>query len=549
MALMAAHRFAGIVLLTVVCAIGSGIAQAPAPKQRHSGIRAYIASAWDTLTRRMDRCSAIIDPKLPAGQSRLYLPAGMAIPERVAALGRQCRVRIENLPAPIKGPSEVDTSSIRPGLLYLPNPYVVPGGRFNEMYGWDSYFIILGLLEDGRVDLARGMVENFFFELEHYGAVLNANRTYYLTRSQPPFLTSMILAVWEADKQTRSDRAWLERAYAAANKDYQFWTTGAHLAGKTGLSRYYDFGSGPVPEETPTYGQVARWLMGRLNTEFFEPTSASDASRSTPAWSVQLCSATAGKDARKACQNVTTVALKVDYYKGDRSMRESGFDISFRFGPFGARTHHFAPVCLNSLLYKTEMDMQRIASELGLNADAQTWAKRAETRKQGMQQLFWDAQRGQFFDWNHVTNSRSTYEFASTFYPLWTGWATPEQAAAVARSTSAFIQPGGLATSRTTSGVQWDFPYGWAPLQLIAVEGLRRYGQGQQAKQIVDAWLSMVRENYEREGTIREKYNVVTRSPETRLTAGYEQNVVGFGWTNGVVLRLLKLEGGTQTPK
>jgi len=148
-----------------------------------------------------------------------------------------------------------------------------------------------------------------------------------------------------------------------------------------------------------------------------------------------------------------------------------------------------------------------------------------------------------------VTNSRSTYEFASTFYPLWTGWATPEQAAAVARSTSAFIQPGGLATSRTTSGVQWDFPYGWAPLQLIAVEGLRRYGQGQQAKQIVDAWLSMVRENYEREGTIREKYNVVTRSPETRLTAGYEQNVVGFGWTNGVVLRLLKLEGGTQTPK
>ena len=141
------------------------------------------------------------------------------------------------------------------GLLYLPYPYVVPGGRFNEMYGWDSYFILLGLEADHREALAKGMVDNFLFEIEHYGAVLNANRTYYLTRSQPPFLTSMIRAVYEnpasfaATPAGRTEaRAWLDHAYTLAEKDYSTWTRPEHKAGTTGLARYFDYGSGPVPE-------------------------------------------------------------------------------------------------------------------------------------------------------------------------------------------------------------------------------------------------------------------------------------------------------------
>jgi alpha,alpha-trehalase len=126
------------------------------------------------------------------------------------------------------------------------------------MYGWDSYFIIRGLVRDKRLDLAQGMVENFFFEIEHYGAVLNANRTYYLTRSQPPFLTSMVLAVYEAQKAAgHEDRAWLEKAYGYAARDYSLWTREPHLAGSTGLSRYYDFGSGPAPVSRPTRSGVA----------------------------------------------------------------------------------------------------------------------------------------------------------------------------------------------------------------------------------------------------------------------------------------------------
>ena len=147
----------------------------------------YISSAWDTLTRSMSECQSLVDPKMKAPPV-LYLPAGFREPPAVQKLARECDVRIEHLPIEIHHLGEVDTSKIQPhGLLYLENKYVVPGGRFNEMYGWDSYFIIRGLLRAGRVELARGMVDNFFFEIEHYGAMLNANRTYYLTRSQPPF--------------------------------------------------------------------------------------------------------------------------------------------------------------------------------------------------------------------------------------------------------------------------------------------------------------------------------------------------------------------------
>src|SRR5437899_517756 len=184
-----------------------------APEPGLNPILTYISSGWDTLTRSMTDCQTVVDPKL-TGASVVYLPAEFPMPPAVQELQNRCKVRVQALPVVVTIPGQIDPSKIAPGLLYLENKYVVPGGRFNEMYGWDSYFIILGLLRAGRIDLARGMVENFFFEIEHYGAVLNANRTYFLTRSQPPFLTSMTLMEYEAKKAAgKEDVAWLGRAY------------------------------------------------------------------------------------------------------------------------------------------------------------------------------------------------------------------------------------------------------------------------------------------------------------------------------------------------
>ena len=162
-------------------------------------IDAYIHQGWDSLSRSMSECKSLVDPKVTA-PPLLYLPSARPRRPNCCGCAAQCKIQIAHLPHRIEHLGDVKESEIpRPGLLYLPNRYVVPGGRFNEMFGWDSYFIILGLLRDGRVDLAHGMVENFFYEIENYGAVLNANRTYFLTRSQPPLLSSMIRAVYEAE--------------------------------------------------------------------------------------------------------------------------------------------------------------------------------------------------------------------------------------------------------------------------------------------------------------------------------------------------------------
>jgi alpha,alpha-trehalase len=243
--------------------------------------------------------------------------------------------------------------------------------------------------------------------------------------------------------------------------------------------------------------------------------------------------------ARPECEKSQEFRLSADYYKGDRSMRESGFDVSFRFGPFGAATHHYAPVCLNSLLYKTEKDMEQISRWLGHGADADKWSRRAEARKKLVVRYLWDPKEGLFFDFNVETGKQSSYRYASTFYPLWAGLATPEQAKAVAENIKIFERPGGLAMSPYDTGAQWDLPYGWGNIEMLAIEGLRRYGFNAEADRVSYEFVSMVAENFRRDGNIREKYNVVTRSSESSVELGYHMNVVGFGWTNAAFLELL----------
>ena len=521
------------------------------PQQSPQDILHYISSSWDVLTRSMAKCETVSDPKT-GETSVVYLPAGFPMPPPVQGMQKNCNVRVQQLPATIETLGQLDGSKIRPpGILYLENPYVVPGGRFNEMYGWDSYFILRGLMREGKVDLGRGMVDNFFFEIDHYGGVLNANRTYYLTRSQPPFLTSMIREVHEAEKaRSHDDREWLAAAYSDAVKDYQLWIREPHLAGDTGLSRYYDFGEGPVPEmadASPYYPGVVRYFLLHPQTadDYLARSTQRDALLNPvgPTFSVYLCEEHAGGVAAgepaKGCESVETISLTRDFYKGDRAMRESGFDTSFRFEPFSAGTHHYAPVCLNSLLYKTETDLEYLSRELGREPESHDWEQRAAKRRNSIDRYLWNATRGLYFDYDFARHTQSSYEYVTTLYPLWAGLASPEQATAVLRNLKLFEQPGGLAMSRQETTGQWDYPYGWAPTNLIGVEGLRRYGYEADANRISQKFLSMVLENFRRDGTIREKYNVVTRSSETDIKAGYTENVIGFGWTNAAFLELL----------
>ncbi len=528
---LTAHASArlALVLLLLPAASAPSAAQERATPAQLEAARAYVRRGWRTLTRsNRDLLNAAVDPKFQSTlqarsntpPERLRWPVYVARGESFPAVERRLRAEV-----PAADFARIDLRRLpereweaAPGLLYLPRPYVVPGGRFNEMYGWDSYFIQVGLLRDGETGLARDMVENFLYEVEHYGRVLNANRTYYLTRSQPPFLTRMVLGVYE---RTR-DRGWLARAAPFVERYYDYWAAprAPHLT-LTGLSRYYDSGEGPAPEVVADERDARGRTHYERVREFYRTERVTDYD--------------VARFYDRAADELTPA-----FYKGDRSMRESGFDPSNRFGPFGADVISFNPVCLNSLLYVYERDAAAIMRELGRARDARVWERRARARRGLVNRLLWDERDGLYYDYNFARGELRRYPFVTTFYPLWAGLATPEQARRVVSQLHLFERAGGLRTSTSRTGSQWDAPYGWAPMQLIAVGGLRAYGFRGEADRVSVNFLSLVLKEHVEHNTIVEKYDVERRTSSlgAGLRFGYASNEIGFGWTNAAFTEL-----------
>ncbi len=540
-----------LAVAATLAAAPAAAAQAPGAPDPEATLR-YIHGSWDSLIRSMTDCHSLADPKVTEPPV-LYLPYGFTTPKDVLAAEQQCHVRVLNLPRTIEKLADVRPEELpTQGLLYLPNPYVVPGGRFNEMYGWDSYFILLGLEAEHREALAKGIVDNFLFEIEEYGGILNANRTYYLTRSQPPFLTSMIRLVIEdaasfpaTPAGRTAAREWLERAYALAAKGYALWRRPEHRAGTTGLARYWDYGSGPVPEMADAstyYPDIIRALLAHptaASAGFLVRGSEHPGDREAARLKQTSCDVHASVVCMRAWYG--GYRLSRDFYQGDRAMRESGFDTSDRFGPFSGAAQDYAPVCLNSLLYRYERDMEHFALLLGNPRDARMWDGRAQTRNAAMQRYLWRPREGVFADYDFAHRRPSDYAFITSFYPLWAGAARREEAKSMEAKLSIFERPGGLSTSDTNTGLQWDEPYGWAPTNWIAVDGLDATGYRRDAARIAAHFLATVDQGFASDGTIREKYNVEAGNANVAVTAGYKQNVIGFGWTNAVYLKMREL--------
>lgn len=484
-------------------------------------LRSYIKKTWHTLTRDHEHIvAAAVDEKVPHSGSKpwiVYVSAKEDITQVKNQLNKTLsaekleQIRLEELPA------EVDQVSEH-GLLYLPGSYVVPGGRFNEMYGWDSYFIQLGLLQDGEYDLAKSMVDQALYEVEHYGTVLNANRTYFLNRSQPPFLSQMVLS-WFSHSQ---DLDWLSSTIPQLESYYYYWNVPPHLNASTGLSHYYAIGDGPAPEVIfSERDEGGRTHFDRIK-DYYRTEAVID-------YDLSLYYDSAG-------DRLTDL-----FYKGDRSMRESGLDPTNRFGPFSVDIIHYAPVCLNVLLYRMERDLAYIHQTLDHTDLAKRWKKQADQRSKQINDYLWDDTSGLYLDYNFRDERRRYYEYATTFYPLWAGIATVEQAQRIVDNLYKFEAPGGIRTSNYISGNQWDAPFGWAPLQLIAVKGLVRYGYRDEAKRIAEKFVSMAIDDFKRCGCLLEKYDIerCTGNVSDDIQFGYSTNEIGFGWTNGVILELL----------
>ncbi|KAA8649835.1 hypothetical protein EYZ11_004138 [Aspergillus tanneri] len=524
-------------------------------------------SFWNALTRRIDGSNIDVSGKDPKDwtknpQPRIYIPPG--VPEQIeyyrniAKSRPELRLDVQVLDTDIT-PEYVKDLNHKPGILalamdetydestkkteYSGVPFVVPGGRFNELYGWDSYMTSLGLIVSNRVDLAKAMVINFCFCIKHYGKILNANRTYYLTRSQPPFLTDMTLRVYERIKSEPDAMDFLRNATLAAIKEYHsVWTAAPRLDPVSGLSRYRPEGWGVPPETEPThFTHVLSPYAEKHGMEFKEFVHAYND------------------------RKVEEPELD-EYFLHDRAVRESGHDTSYRLERICA---NLATVDLNSLLYKYEVDIARLirtyfkdkleippefrtpATKDIASESSSVWDRRARRRKMRMDTYMWNEDKGMYFDYDTVKQERTLYESATTFWAMWAGLTTPQQAGdMVKKALPRFEAYGGLVsgTEESRGAIslerptrQWDYPYGWAPQQMLAWTGLLRYGYQEEAERLAYKWLYMITKAFvDFNGVVVEKYDVTRPIDPHRVDAEYGNQGVdfkgapreGFGWVN-----------------
>ena len=397
-------------------------------------------------------------------------------------------------------------------LIALPKPYLVPGGRFGEIYYWDSYFTMLGLQASGQTAMIKNMVDNFSYLINRYGFIPNGNRTYYLGRSQPPFYAQMVNMLTEIQ-----GRRTLISYLPYLQKEYNFWMDGkdrltqngqadrrvVRLADNVFLNRYYDDRDTPRPEAYKEDVAIARQKGGLF------------------------------KKARPASE----------VYRHLRASAESGWDFSSRWFKDGKnlrtiQTTNIIPIDLNCLLFHLEITLSDGFQLKGDKVQSENYLQAARRRFKAIQRYCWNARRGFFCDYNFLERKSTDILSLAGVYPLLYRTATRAQSQQMAKVLQRdFLKTGGLLTTLTNTGQQWDAPNGWAPLQWIAIQGLRQYGHQQLADQVKLNWTAENLRLYKATGKMVEKYNVVN---PTVASGGEYPNQDGFGWTNGVLLKLLK---------
>ncbi|WP_313148273.1 alpha,alpha-trehalase TreA [Stenotrophomonas sp.] len=425
-------------------------------------------------------------------------------PAYVPPSGETLRAHIEGLwPVLQRHTANVDPHG---SLLPLPHPYVVPGGRFREVYYWDSYFTLLGLASSQRWQQVRDMVDNFAWQLDQYGHIPNGNRSYYLSRSQPPFFSLMVelLASHEGDDAYR-------RYLPQLRIEHAFWMHGAE---------------GLAPGQARE--RVVRLADGQLLNRYWDARAVPR----TESWTDDL--ATAAQASQRAPSQV---------YRDLRAGAESGWDFSSRWLDDPAqlssiRTTSIVPVDLNSLLFQLEQTLGRASTASGARDDARRFQQLAASRRAAINTQLWDARQGYYVDRDLDSGQQRPALTAATLFPLWLKIADPAQARRTATAVEAgLLRSGGLLTTQRDTGQQWDAPNGWAPLQWVAVDGLQHYGQQALARTLGVRFLRTVQSVYDRDGKLVEKY-VVDGSASGGGGGEYPLQD-GFGWSNGVTLALL----------
>jgi alpha,alpha-trehalase len=388
-------------------------------------------------------------------------------------------------------------------LIELPFPYIVPGGRFGEIFYWDSFFTMLGLQLSNKIDMIENMIKNFSFLIDQYGYIPNGNRTYFLGRSQPPFFSCMIqLLAEEKGKEI------LIEYLPALQKEYNFWM---------GVNKQ-------ISDKNISSPRVAQMPDGSLLNHYWD-----ESDKPRP------------EAYRQEIELATGVENKNKLFRDLRAACESGWDFSSRWfknkNEFSSiHTTEIIPVDLNSLLVNVEETIAE-AYELSNNiSSAEKYKSLANQRKKAINSYCWNEEKGFYFDYDYVENKQKDSWTLGAAFPLYFKIASADQAEKVAQNLERFLVNGGLVTTTETTNQQWDAPNGWPPLHWIAIKGLAKYNHLDLATEIAKRWMRLNEKVYESTGKMMEKYNVAA----TDLIAGGGEYPAqdGFGWTNGVYLAL-----------
>lgn len=402
---------------------------------------------------------------------------------------------------------EPDSSVSGSSLLPLPHPYIVPGGRFREIYYWDTYFTMLGLQESGHVQLIEDMVKNFAYLIERYGHIPNGNRTYYVSRSQPPYFSLMVGLLAEAKGETV-----YETYLPAMEKEYTYWMQ----AGEKQLASY---SADRCVVKVDTFLVNRNWDASptpRQESYYEDVQTAKRSKRSPPVVYLNLrSSATSGWD---FCSR----------WFADKENLET------------IKTIDIIPVDLNSLLYNLENTLYSVYEKKGDLQKAGFYKQRSVHRRNFIDKYCWNASDGVYYDYDFRAKRQMKVPSLAMTYPLFVKIATKKQAEGVAaKLRKDFLKPGGFTTTLNNTGEQWDAPNGWAPLQWMAIRGLENYDLSDLASEAARRWVALNVKVFHETGKLMEKYNVVNTTLEAG--GGEYPSQDGFGWTNGVLLKLMNM--------
>jgi len=418
---------------------------------------------------------------------------------------------IRNLWHVLKKPADKRISGT---LIPLKYPYIIPGGRFREIYYWDSYFTMLGLQADNEIEIIQNMVDNFSYLIDSIGFIPNGNRTYYSGRSQPPFYAMMIQVLAESKGDT------IYKTYLPfLEKEYSFWMSG----------------SSKLTNENNTFRRVVLFPDGEILNRYWDD-------KNTPRPESYR------EDMETAAEAVAHQPnlKKEDVYRNLRAAAESGWDFSSRWlspdkeNNFRLSTIHtidIIPVDLNSLIYNLELTLAKAYGIASNDVKSGTFLEKAETRKSAILKYCWNKESGFFIDYNFKLTRQKEILSLAGMYPLFFKIADKKHAVSTANIIQdAFLKAGGVVTTLNYTNQQWDWPNGWAPLQWMTIQGLNNYGHTELADEITRRWLHLNRNVYNRTYKMLEKYNVVDLFVESG--GGEYPNQDGFGWTNGVYQKL-----------